>query len=220
MDDAMTLRFRLLGFPVSIDSSFWILAAVVVLFGLRSAGLSYALSFVAVAFVSILVHELGHALVSRRFGLGPVEIELHSLGGLARRARAGKPWQALLITLAGPGAGLLFGVLALGAAGLGLQGFAAVIVGQLVFVNVVWSLFNLVPLWPLDGGKALYSILEMAAPAQALPVTAVVGMAIGAGGVLWSLQAGEVFILLIAGMSAWQNYQMFADWQARRGRRR
>jgi Zn-dependent protease len=114
---------------------------------------------VAVAFVSILVHELGHAFAFRRYG-ADAHIVLYAFGGLA------VPWHAVagrgrrvVIALAGPVAGFLLCGLAYGSqkafdwAGPAAPRPVQWLYVSLVFVNLVWGLFNLLPVYPLDGGQ-------------------------------------------------------------------
>ena len=101
------MRFRLAGFPVEIHPSFFILA---VLLGLGAGDVRLILLWVAVVFVSILTHELGHAIVGRSYGLQP-QIRLYSMGGVTSwsSGRRLTPRQSILVSLAGPAAGLALG---------------------------------------------------------------------------------------------------------------
>ncbi len=111
-----SLHFRLLGFPVVIHPFAWLVLGFILLSN-ASGGPTALLGGVLwalVLFGSILVHELGHALVARGFRLGPVEILIHGFGGLTTHRRSPTPARSLLITAAGAGAGLLLGGLALG----------------------------------------------------------------------------------------------------------
>lgn len=107
------LRFNLAGFPVRVHPLFWLIA---VLLGYSSGNIIQILIWVLVVFISILVHELGHALAFRRYGLSS-QIVLHFAGGLTvpESALWGSRWanvvlgpnQNIFISLAGPGAGFL-----------------------------------------------------------------------------------------------------------------
>ena len=111
------LNFTLAGFPVRVHPLFWLIA---VLLGYSSGDILQILIWVLVVFVSILVHELGHALAFRRYGLSS-QIVLHFAGGLTvpESTRWGSRWanvalgpnQNIFISLAGPGAGFLFAAL-------------------------------------------------------------------------------------------------------------
>lgn len=111
------LRFNLAGFPVRVHPLFWLIA---VLLGYSSGNLIQILVWVAVVFISILVHELGHALAFRRYGVSS-QIILHFAGGLTvpESTYWGSRWanvalgpnQNIFISLAGPGAGFLLAAL-------------------------------------------------------------------------------------------------------------
>lgn len=151
------LRFRLFGFPIRVHPWFWIL---IVLFNLDLLlhKPEYLILWAAVVFVSILIHELGHALAFRRFG-ADAHIVLHWLGGLAIPGHvvSGR-WRRIVVSLAGPFAGfVLFGVLyGTNAAfdwGRTSGPYVAYTYGELLFVNLYWGLLNLLPVFPLDGGQ-------------------------------------------------------------------
>jgi Zn-dependent protease len=98
------LHFRILGFPVRVHPFFWLVAA---LMGLDKSNPKDVLVWVAVVFVSILVHELGHAFLQRSYG-GHPWITLHGFGGLASCNDGPRsPGKRIQILLAGPGAGFL-----------------------------------------------------------------------------------------------------------------
>jgi stage IV sporulation protein FB len=114
------LRFNLAGFPVRVHPLFWLIA---VLLGYSSGDIVQILVWVVVVFVSILIHELGHALAFRRYGLSS-QIVLHFAGGLTipKSTRWGSRWanvalgpnEQIFISVAGPGAGFLFATLIIG----------------------------------------------------------------------------------------------------------
>jgi stage IV sporulation protein FB len=113
------LRFNLAGFPVRVHPLFWLIA---VLLGYSSGNILQILIWVLVVFISILVHELGHALAFRRYGLSS-QIVLHFAGGLTipESTLWGSRWanvalgpnQNIFISLAGPGAGFIFAAAAI-----------------------------------------------------------------------------------------------------------
>lgn len=180
------LDFRLLGFPVRVHPGFFLLP---VLFGggwARGAEINaglIVLIFVLVFFVSILVHEMGHAVAFRRYGIQS-RIVLYWLGGLAipeagwgRRPGLGAG-QQILVSAAGPAAGfLLAALLCLSVLGLGgqlsttMNGIMPVVITDLretalqgnqamflffqisIYCNIFWNILNLAPVVPLDGGK-------------------------------------------------------------------
>jgi hypothetical protein len=133
------------------------------------------LSWMAVVFVSVLFHELGHALVGRLFGCDAA-IELYGMGGvthLVRKRPVALTWYAdLLISLAGPVFGLALGL------GVFLAGrrFPALhenpalvkVVRDLLWTNIGWSVLNLAPIVPYDGGLALRALLMRVSPTRGL----------------------------------------------------
>src|SRR5882672_10962976 len=99
---------KILGIPTKLEGSFFVLSFF--LAASRGRNLPLLLEWLLVVFVSVLLHELGHALVARKFGLSP-SIKLYSMGGLTSWTTAVNltPPKHLLISLAGPAAGFLFG---------------------------------------------------------------------------------------------------------------
>lgn len=106
------LHFNLFGFPVRVHPLFWVVALLIGLNSFEGEAIG-ALISVGVIFVSILVHELGHAFLQRRFGGWP-RIVLHGFGGLAICGDCDRsPRSQILISLAGPAAGFLFAIITL-----------------------------------------------------------------------------------------------------------
>ncbi len=158
------LQFRFLGFPVRIHPLFWLLAA---LLGAQflDAGIQFLLIWVGVVFVSIMVHELGHAIAYRAFRV-PSSIVLYAFGGLTIPVGGvmGR-WNRILVYLAGPAAGfLLWGILYAtnSASGWGLENGREVLIlyASLVAVNLYWGIFNLIPVFPLDGGQVCRELCD------------------------------------------------------------
>jgi Zn-dependent protease/CBS domain-containing protein len=215
------LPFRLLGIPVSLDLSFLIvLPLLAFLIGsqlpvyLRLLQISappellqgptpYLLGLLAALglFLSVLIHELGHALTARAYGVQTREITLWLLGGVAQLEHIPRSRGAeAVIAIAGP----VVSVLLSGLFGLlrGLVPSAAegqFLLGYLSFVNLSLALFNLLPALPLDGGRILRSLLALNKPyleatRTAVAVSKVAAFALG----LLGLFIGNLFMLLIA----------------------
>jgi Zn-dependent protease len=156
--------FQLLGFPVRVHPSAFAILGLLVLLRIESgpAAIVDGVKFWIILLGSVLVHELGHALAARRLDMGPCDITLHGFGGYTR-ARPRGPKKGILMTAAGPAAGL-----ALGAAALALYLSGAVPPGPLLStvaetaeINLFWSVFNLLPMLPMDGGLILLQALTL-----------------------------------------------------------
>lgn len=201
-------RFDLLGFPVRVQPAFLGLLAIYALFSLQARQPMYALvSFCVVVFVSILVHELGHAMVARRYRLRVGDIVLHGMGGHVTHAPGTVP-QSLAISLAGPFAGLALGLIVWALAPfVPPHPIPMTVIDDLLWVNIGWSIFNLLPMMPLDGGNALRSALQLRfTRVQATRWAAYSGLGIGVLLVILGLQFDMIFVLAIGGFSAYQNW--------------
>jgi Zn-dependent protease len=123
------------------------------------------LLLVVSAFACILLHEFGHALTAQRFGIGTSDITLYPIGGVARLNRIPRsPGAELLITLAGPAVNF---AIAVGLMGLSLLGVFEVLggtverfVANLIYFNVGVALFNMIPAFPMDGGRVFRALLS------------------------------------------------------------
>lgn len=195
------LRFRLFSMPVTVRGSFLLIAALIGFTGVGN--LPRAVAWVSVVFVSILVHELGHAVTARSFG-SEVAIELNGLGGLTRwTAPDGEmtPGRRALVAAAGSATGLLFGGLVwVGATRFGpFQSLTAFVLQSLVYVNVFWGLLNWLPIRPLDGGHLLESFLERFTPKRAVLIARIVFTGTAAAAVAFALWQDMILIAVLAG---------------------
>lgn len=161
------------------------------------------LIWVIVVTLSILAHEFGHAIVARAYRLRP-NILLHGLGGLCNHDRAERDLHDVFIIAAGPGAGLLLGlatwVVSLYApfAWTANPGFNSV-VSMSLYVNIGWSLVNLLPIWPLDGGQ-LYRLLMLRIfkPVRAEKVTHYTALVLlGAAIAYGQITRGSLLVMLV-----------------------
>ena len=159
----MALNFRVAGFPVQVHP-FFFLVTLGTGANLWRSPASLAL-WLAVVFLSVLVHEVGHGLAFRSLG-HPASISLHGLGGTTT-SQGGEPLtyrQDFWVSLAGPAAGFFLGLLVLaferfipmGHAG-GLVGFG---VSSLLWTSFGWGLLNLLPVRPLDGGHMMAAVVR------------------------------------------------------------
>jgi hypothetical protein len=197
----------LFGFPVQIMPYFFLLLGIYALFGLqRGEPLWQLASWSLVVTGSILWHVLGHAGVARALGVPVAGIRLHGFGGDVRTGPA-RYSKHLAISLAGPGAGILFGLVVLGlmAVGLGQEPHVSTVAAQLLWVNLGWSVINLLPMRPLDGGNALLAALMLVIPSAASAVTHGVGLLVAVGFVGAGFAWGEPFLMLLGGIAGVSN---------------
>lgn len=167
---------RLFGVPVRFHFTF-ILLLIFLLFigvGQKQSGASTAIYIVAL-FASVLLHELGHTLVARHYGIRTIEIVMFPIGGVSRPEREPNPHEELWIALAGPMVNFLFAI-ALLAWVASRQGFVSImelrnptdanLFERIAFGNVLLWLFNLLPAYPMDGGRILRSLLAFRRPKE------------------------------------------------------
>ena len=163
---------RLAGVPIYLAPSWLLLAVLITLtYGQylasrqpelpRGEGLAISFGFVVCLLVSVLLHELGHAVTSRRSGIGVRGIRLEMLGGYTEMEReAPRPGIELYVSLSGPVVSLVVGLLAAAAAlVLPYGSIAATFAVQLALSNIVVAVFNALPGLPLDGGRALQALV-------------------------------------------------------------
>ena len=203
------VEFRLFGFPVQLQTGFLFLVGIVVLFGLRNQDPFWYMGVtIGVFLVSILVHELGHALVSRWFGVNVHGIFIHGFGGHVTHDRCTVP-QSLGISLAGPAFGLGLGAVSVALYTIVQNPYAEAALELSMFVNIFWSLFNLLPIFPLDGGHAMLSGLQLVIePTLAAKLTFGTGILLGAAVAILGFQWGLIFVAFFAGSFAYQNFQL------------
>ena len=165
---------RIAGIDLYVHVTFLILVGWVALshyLARQSAADAFTgVAFIFSLFAIVVLHELGHALTARRFGIPTRDITLLPIGGVARLDRMPQdPKQELLVALAGPAvnvvlAAILFVVLELGE---GLAAYGQVVrvggsfLDQLFWVNVSLAVFNLLPAFPMDGGRVLRGLLAL-----------------------------------------------------------
>ena len=132
-----------------------------------------SVAFILLVFGCVTLHEFGHILMARRFGVKTPEVILSPIGGIANMERMPeKPQQELLVAIAGPLVNVAIAALLMLVTGYGLQHVfgmdfnTAGLAERLILVNITLVLFNLVPAFPMDGGRVLRAILAMNIGAQ------------------------------------------------------
>ncbi|MHC4939131.1 MAG: site-2 protease family protein [Planctomycetota bacterium] len=175
----------------------WTLLALVALVGWSSrhaeGGALVAMALYAGVFTCILLHELGHALAARRYGIGTRSITLFPFGGIAALERMpSTPKRELVVALAGPAVNVVIALLLLPVALLTGHGLT------LLVINLILVAFNLLPAFPMDGGRVLRAALASRMdPVRATRIAVGIGRAIAAcfvvAGILWN-----PFLILIA----------------------
>ena len=199
---------KIFGIPVKIDPSFLFICAL-----LAYSRLSYPaflVEWLIVIFVSILVHELGHALVVRSFGLSP-QIMLYSMGGLTswREEKSISHAKHIAISLAGPFAGFLFGGIVflseIAMPDLFADRFGQQTYDDLMKVNLGWGVFNLLPILPLDGGNVAYSIEQWVTKKHSGVITRVISLLVAVGIGLWALSIEWLWVVFLMALFAWNN---------------
>ncbi|MBM3802097.1 MAG: hypothetical protein FJW26_07260 [Acidimicrobiia bacterium] len=185
---------RLAGVDVFVHATFLVLIGWVVLgswFG--GAGLGPALAaagFMLLLFGCVVLHELGHALAARQFGIQTRDITLLPIGGVARLERIPEsPRQELWVALAGPAVNLVIAIGLFLWMGISTSGAlselslsSGSLTGRLLAANVSLVLFNLLPAFPTDGGRVLRALLALKLEyTRAIQIAATIGQAVSAG---------------------------------------
>jgi Zn-dependent protease len=206
---AYDLRFRFLGIPVRVHPLFWLTTA---LLAGQDTPTGSIVIWIACVFVSILVHEYGHGLMSRVFRYSP-SIVLYGMGGLCySESERQTPLQRLAVLFAGPGAGLLLyacvegAYLALGEPPLSPVGRRIYV--YMTYINFWWSILNLLPIWPLDGGQITGVLLTMLNRRRGMNWTHVVGLVTAGLLALFAFQYVDIMMGIFFSIFAVINFQV------------
>lgn len=237
------------GIPIRVHITFLLIvlwAAYIGLMGSNSGwprGVLFMVVFTLLLFLCVVLHELGHSLVAQLFGVKVHNITLWPIGGIARLSRMPeRPYQEFLITAAGPAVNIflalgliVLAVLWITPAGIArlitspwqLQSLFASMSGQALVLllaanNALLAVFNLVPAFPMDGGRLLRSLLAAVLPFRsATRIASFVGQALAVLMGLIALVTGSFFLGLVAIFvfaGAWQERQMAVATETLRGR--
>jgi Zn-dependent protease len=205
------LHFSILGIPIRIEPWFWITMAFIGggLGASSSIDIMLVLVFMFAGFLSILIHELGHAVMIRKYGL-PTSITLQAFGGYAAypAGRLSRK-QSFLVTAAGPGVQLVFGILL-----IVLARYLSIPDGSLfypflrdlIWVSIAWSILNCLPVYPMDGGQMLAAVLGPKKQRYVHLISSIVALVIGLAGYFF---LGTILLPIFMALFAWQNWQAF-----------
>lgn len=201
------LRFTFLGFPVVIHWYFWLTMAM--LGGAFSANtpeaMQHVLVWVAAGFMSIFIHEMGHALTMRHYGARYVNMVLHGFGGYATCERRFGRSESFFVSAAGP----FFQI----AAGVAIwwitdawhpeQRLVADFMRSFVNVSLFWAVLNLFPIIPLDGGHIMQAVVGPQRQKMALTISLVSAVGFGVIAII----RGQPFIGIFFGLFAFNNWK-------------
>lgn len=190
--------FRVFGIQLAVHISFLLLLVYYAWEGWvlgGALGMVWSVALIVLFFLCVILHELGHSLTARRYGVMVPRILLLPIGGMAEFDRIPrKPSAELLITLAGPAVNFLLVLLLLPLMWRNLLGLAetpdysgAEILLQLWWANLIMGTFNLLPVFPMDGGRIFRALL-----AYRLPYLRATW---------WAVNVGRVLALLLAGVA-------------------
>jgi len=201
---------RLFGSELRVHATFFLLLAWIGAAAWANAGPQAAIEnvvLVVLIFACVIAHEFGHALTARRFGIETPDITLLPIGGLARLQKMPeKPGEEVLVALAGPAVNIvIWGVLvALGAETQPptlTEGASspAQFLGAVAAINLFLAVFNLIPAFPMDGGRVLRALLSYAMDrVTATQIAAGAGQVVAFGFGFLGLTSGNVILILIA----------------------
>ena len=181
------VRFKLFGIPITILPWFWLTLAIIGSNKLSTLDDLFRLVlFILAGFISILVHELGHGLTIKKLG-AETQIVLQAFGGFATYPQNHfNRFQDFIITAAGPAVQLLLaGVVSLILNNVPIEApMGEEFLNVLLWISVIWAVFNLLPVFPLDGGQLLNAVLGPKRRTITHIIGILVAVAIGILGVL------------------------------------
>jgi len=205
------------GTSIDIEPNFIILIIFFVVMNYDpNLGIHYALLWIPVLFVSVLIHELAHAAAIGIFGFGSSHIVLGGMGGVTINQRRARPWQDLIISVAGPASSFLLWWLAdwVGehVAVARTDRMLVALLPRLAGANFFWGIFNLIPVPPLDGGHATREFFRMFLSERNAFIIAIwIAIIVGSGVALVSLLLlKQIFISIYI---AWFVYMAVQQWQ-------
>ncbi|MCU1346987.1 MAG: putative zinc metalloprotease [Acidobacteria bacterium] len=209
------------GTSIDIDFSFLFLVAFFVVTRMSpDTPVAYALMWAPIVFLSVLIHEMAHAAAIAALGHGSSRIVLNGWGGVTYNDRKWKPWQNVIISIAGPLASfaIAFGMVwvsshvAVAQTDLMLRAM----VPALLFANIFWGFFNLLPVPPLDGGHAVRAFFRSFLKEKPAFVISIWIAIIGGGvAVIFGLYTRQFFLALFVAFFVWRAIQQWQEFRNR-----
>lgn len=230
------INFTLFGFPIRVTPFFWVMALVLG-YNLCREEPVWLLLWIGAVFVSILVHELGHAIAFRRYSVAS-RVVLYHFGGLAvpsasYSGRGGghlDSRQQIVVSVAGPAAqlvlaGMVYGAVRLSgyslAFGLPLLPYELVwgnlellpnrnlniALSFLLLPSVYWALLNLLPVYPLDGGQIARELFAMSNAQTGIKNSLILSAATGFGLAIYAISRQDMMMAILFGMLAFSSFQ-------------
>ena len=223
---------RLFGSEIRIHITFLMLLAWIGVAAYQRGGAAAAiasLAFIIAIFACVVAHEFGHALAARRYGIKTPDITLLPIGGIARLERMPeRPREEIVVALAGPAVNVVIAAVLIVFLGANfdpeslaaLESPNAGFLARIATINVFLVLFNLIPAFPMDGGRVLRAMLALKFDRPtATRYAARAGQFLAFGFGFWGLSTGNVFLVFIAVFvyvaAASESYQVGVDDAAR-----
>src|SRR5262245_18824777 len=210
----MFRSFRLgsaFGIPLYLHPTFLLLPLYVLFISLGAGAARMVLGQLVLLsiFACVMLHELGHALMARYFGIATRDITLYPIGGVARlNSTGGRPGEEIAIALAGPAVNLVIllllspVVVTMLASNAGSDAPLPFLTAYLLAVaagNGILLLFNLIPAFPMDGGRVLRAVLALHMPRlKATEIAAGLGLAAAGGLALFGAITGNLSLILVS----------------------
>ncbi|SMX34918.1 site-2 protease family protein [Actibacterium lipolyticum] len=202
---------KLFGSELRIHATFFLLLIWIGVAAYMQDGPAAAIEnilFIIALFACVVAHEFGHALTARRYGIKTPDITLLPIGGMARLERMPeKPWQEIAVALAGPAVNVAIFLVLVGIFGVSpsleqlssIENTAAGFLGRLAIVNLFLAVFNLLPAFPMDGGRVFRAALALfMSREKATNIAAIAGQLLAFGLGFLGLTTGNPMLLLIA----------------------
>src|SRR3984885_362230 len=219
------------GTAVKIHITFILFLVWIAFSGWTRGGAAAALDstvFIVLLFACVVLHEFGHIAAARRYGIKTPEVTLLPIGGVANLQRLpSDPAQELVVALAGPAVNLVIGLVLIAALGAahpsGLQQIddpKLSLLGRLAVANIFLVVFNLIPAFPMDGGRVLHALLAMRVGGpRATEIAARIGQALAFGLGFLGLFGNPLllFIAIFVYIAAAGEAQMSAAHEALKG---